>query len=135
MLRKVEQVEQPAHRDVLQLRAEWGAHGREGILVEQRGQPVRGQGCRGRPTGDEMEEARAGGARRHIAAGDELSERDQRAVPVFGKPAAEALLAGGQHRCLVDFRQVAPRHIDREGERVSLLVAPLERVGHTSNLH
>ena len=130
VLGKLEQVEQPANRDVLQLRAEWGAHGREGVLVEQRGQPVRGQGCRGRPPGDEMEEARAGGARRHIAARDELSERDQRAVPVFGKPAAEALLAGDKHRGLVDARQVALRLVDRESERVSLLVAPLERVGH-----
>ena len=82
-----------------------------------------------------MEEARAGGARRHIAARDELSERDQRAVPVFGKPAAEALLAGDKHRGLVDVRQVALRLVGRESERVSLLVAPLERVGHISNLH
>ena len=111
----------------------------EGNLVERAGQPVGGE-RRGRPaTHHEVEEARAGRARRALRGRvDQHPESRQRACAVVGQRTAKALRGlarpGRTHRSTVQLGEIARRLVGDEAQRLLECVAVQDRVGHAGML-
>src|SRR5262249_62274253 len=118
----------------LELRAERRGRPKPRVLVERRGEPIRRQRGRRRPTDDEVKETwpgRAGGCRHGVV---QLLQRRKSAVAGLRQAAADCfsnlVCARVADEALVERREERLRLRERELERGLVLAAQLERVGH-----